>query len=243
MSQVMVRLQKYLADCGLASRRQSEALIAEGRVRVNGDVAVLGQSVDPGADEVTLDGQPVRLDQKLYLVLFKPRGVVTTATDPQGRKTVLDCLPELQSRVYPVGRLDMDVEGVLLLTNDGELAYRLTHPKFAVDKVYTARVKGRFTTETARTLEKGLTLDDGLASVVKAEVLRRFSTATEIRLVLREGRKREVKRLCAATGHPVLSLRRTSMGNITTRGLRPGEWRYLKEAELVQLRKLAGLEP
>ena len=243
MSQVMVRLQKFLADCGLASRRQSETLIAEGRVRVNGGVAVLGQSVDPAVDKVTLDGQPVRLDQKLYLVLNKPRGAVTTATDPQGRKTVLDCLPALRSRVYPVGRLDMDVEGVLLLTNDGELAYRLTHPKFAVDKVYTARVKGQLTSQTARAMEKGLPLDDGLAAVVKAEVLRRFPNATEIRLVLREGRKREVKRLCAAAGHPVLSLRRTSIGNITTRGLRPGEWRYLKENELVQLRKLAGLEP
>lgn len=243
MSQVMVRLQKFLADCGLASRRQSETLIAEGRVRVNGDVAVLGRSVDPAVDKVTLDGQPVRLDQKLYLVLNKPRGAVTTATDPQGRKTVLDCLPALRSRVYPVGRLDMDVEGVLLLTNDGELAYRLTHPKFAVDKVYTARVKGQLTSQTARAMEKGLPLDDGLAAVVKAEVLRRFPNATEIRLVLREGRKREVKRLCAAAGHPVLSLRRTSIGNITTRGLRPGEWRYLKENELVQLRKLAGLDP
>lgn len=239
----MVRLQKFLAECGVASRRQSEVMISEGRVRVNGAVAGVGDKVDPGKDAVTVDGSPIGVDNKVYLVLNKPRGVITSATDPQGRRTVLDCVTGVDARVFPVGRLDRDVEGVLLLTNDGELAYRLTHPKYQVDKVYKAWVHGRFNAAAARAMQEGVELEDGLATAAKVDVLRQRKDATLVRLVMREGRKREVKRLCEAAGYPVRSLIRTAIGNVTAQGLQPGEWRYLKERELADLRRITGLEP
>ncbi len=237
----MVRLHKYLAECGVASRRQSEEMIAAGRVRVNGVVASIGDQIDPACDEVTVDGAPIAADPKVYLLLNKPRGVITSAADPHGRRTVLDCVEGVNARVYPVGRLDRDVEGVLILTNDGELAYRLTHPKHQVDKVYEAWVEGLLTDAAARAMRNGVKLDDGWASAVKVDVLRRRKDATLLQLTMHEGRKHEVKRLCQAVGYPVRSLTRTAVGNLKAEGLKPGEWRYLRAAELADLRRLAGL--
>lgn len=238
----MVRLQKYLAECGVASRRASEKLVAEGRVQVNGEVAQLGQSIDPGADTITLDGEPVSQDHKVYVLLNKPRGVITSAKDTHERATVLDCLEGLRARVYPVGRLDMDTEGVLLLTNDGELAYRLTHPRYEVEKVYLARVEGEMTDTTANRLAAGVELDDGMTAPAKVKVLKHDKRGCLVRLALREGRKREVKRMCAAVGHPVRNLTRSAFGSLTAKGLRPGEWRYVREDELIALRKEAGFD-
>ena len=235
----MIRLQKYLAECGVASRRAAERLIEAQRVTVNGECASVGRSIDPGHDEITVDGAPVVLDDKVYVLLNKPAGVVTTSKDTHGRKTVLQLLRGVETRVFPVGRLDMDVEGVLLLTNDGELSNRLLHPRYAVEKVYRAWVYGEMDDPTARKLEQGVLLEDGKTAPAKVRILRKNENRTLIRLTLREGRKREVKRMLAAVRHPVKSLRRVSFARLEARNLRPGEWRYLEAHEVTALLKFA----
>lgn len=237
----MLRLQKYLAECGVASRRASEKLIDAGRVSVNGETAAIGAQVDPDKDDIRVDGKPIDQDEKVYIVLNKPEGTVTTAKDTHGRKTVLHWVKGVRARVFPVGRLDMDVEGVLLLTNDGELAHRLLHPAYGIDKIYLAWVNGNVHADTIKKLEKGVMLEDGMTAPAKAAILNAGPHATRLELTLHEGRKREVKRMCAATGHPVRSLHRVAFGNVRARGLRPGEWRYLSDQEVRQLRKLARL--
>lgn len=238
-----VRLQKYLAECGVASRRASEGLILAGRVRVNGEVAEIGRTVNPESDTIEVDGRPlVTKSDKVYIVLNKPTGTVTTASDTHGRKTVLDCVRGASARVFPVGRLDMDVEGVLFLTNDGELAHRLIHPSFEVKKIYHAWVRGNFGAEAQRRLENGVLLEDGMTSPAGVEVLRKGNNSTLIQLTIHEGRKREVKRMCAEVGHPVRSLQRVAFGELRATGLRPGEWRYLHENEIESLRTRAGLD-
>jgi len=236
-----MRLQKYLAVCGVASRRAAEQLIAAGRVTVNGAIAQIGQCVDPDADRIRVDRQPIEPDQKVYIVLNKPEDVITTAKDTHGRKTVLDCVDGVKARVFPVGRLDRDVEGVLLLMNDGELAHRLLHPQFEVDKVYLAWVYGEMTAHTAMKMEQGVELEEGVTAPAKAVILNAGKETSLLRLTLHEGHKREVKRLCAAIGHPVRTLHRIAFGNIKAKGLRPGEWRYLSDSEVAGLHKLAGM--
>lgn len=238
----MIRLQKFLAECGIASRREAEKLVAAGRVHVNGALAKVGDSINPATDEVQFDGKPVTADGKVYILLNKPRGVITSVKDTHDRKTVLDCLNGISARVFPVGRLDLDVEGVLMLTNDGELAFRLTHPQFQVEKVYLAWVEGVMTTDTAVRLEEGVQLEDGVTAPASVVILHFGKRTTLIRLVLREGKKREVKRMCAAVGHPVRELQRISIGNVRGKGLKPGEWRYLNESEINGLRSLVGLD-
>ena len=237
----MVRLQKYLASCGIASRRGSEKLIEAGHVKVNGKVARVGETVEPSLDTVTLDGRAVAQEQNVYIVYNKPKGVVTTAKDTHNRQTVIDALSGVDARVFPVGRLDMDVQGALLLTNDGELAYRLAHPKHEVDKVYLAWVHGRMTPETAAGLEQGVQLEDGMTAPASVVILNVGDRTTLIRLTLHEGRRREVKRMCAAVGHPVQDLQRISFGGVHVKGLKPGEWRRLHDQEIAALRSRAGL--
>ena len=237
-----MRLQKYLAACGVASRRESERLIEAGQITINGTAATLGDSVDPDVDAVEYNGQPVSLDAKVYLVLNKPRGVVTTARDTHRRKTVLDCLDGVSARVFPVGRLDMDVEGALILTNDGELAHRLMHPSYGVEKVYMAWVRSAVSPETVARLEAGVDLDDGKTAPARVAVIESYDGASLLRLVLREGRKREVKRMCAAVGHPIRALRRISIGGVHTGNLQPGEWRYLSAGEVAALQQAAKLD-
>ncbi|MCC6143623.1 MAG: rRNA pseudouridine synthase [Candidatus Hydrogenedentes bacterium] len=237
-----MRIQKYLAECGVASRRASERLIEDGRVRVNGHMAEIGQNIDPETDNILVDGKPVKHEEeKVYLVINKPVGSVTTASDTHGRRTVIDFVSSINARVFPVGRLDMDVEGVLILTNDGELAFRLTHPSYEVDKVYLVLVRGLMTAETAIRLEKGVELEDGLTAPAQAVILNEGERTTLVRLTLHEGRKREVKRMCAAVGHPVRRLQRIAFGNVQCKGLRPGEWRHLTRQELDGLKQLADL--
>jgi 23S rRNA pseudouridine2605 synthase len=237
----VVRLQKYLAECGVASRRESETLILDGRVRVNGVVAAIGQTVDADSARIEVDGAPVAQQRLAYIVLNKPRGVVTTAKDTHGRKTVLDLVDGAGSRVFPVGRLDMDVEGALLLTNDGELAHRLMHPKFEIEKTYLAWVAGPMTPETAARLAKGVDLEDGPTAPANVNILRQGHDTTFVRLTLHEGRKREVKRMCEAVGHPVKTLRRVEFAGIDVSGMRVGEWRHLSRDETESLRRHAGL--
>ena len=237
----MVRLQKYLAGCGIASRRQAEDLIEEGRVQVNGETAHVGDSVDPATDQVTFDGRPVVEDTKVYIILNKPKGVVTTAKDTNGRPTVLDSIGGINARVFPVGRLDMDVQGALLLTNDGELAHRLMHPSYHVDKVYLAWVHGIMSPETAVKMEWGVELEDGLTAPATVVILQTGEQDSLVRLILHEGRKREVKRMCAAVGHPVRSLQRVSIAGIHVKDLRPGEWRNLTAREVERLLRLTDM--
>ena len=230
------RLQKVLARAGYASRRRVEELIGQGRVRVNGEVAVLGRRVDADRDVVEVDGAlvPVRAGLVHYL-LNKPAGVVSTAADTHGRPTVVDLVPP-EPRVFPVGRLDMDSEGLLVVTNDGELANRLTHPRHGVDKEYLVHVEGDPSPAALRALRDGVELDDGRTA--PAEVGRLGPGL--LRITIREGRNRQVRRMCQAVGHPVVRLVRTRIGPLVDRSLKPGDWRRLEPAEVLALSAAAG---
>lgn len=224
------RLQKVLARAGLASRRVCEDLIAEGRVTVNGEVAELGRRVDPVADVIEVDGGLVPTAPGLvYYLLNKPAGVVTTAADTHGRPTVVELVPA-EPRVFPVGRLDVDTEGLLLLTNDGVLTHRLTHPSFGVEKEYVASVEGDPTPAALRRLREGVVLDDDPRPTAPAKVAR--LEAGVLRLTIHEGRNRQVRRMCEAVGHPVTRLVRTRVGTLADRRLKPGEWRTLTGDEV-----------
>jgi 23S rRNA pseudouridine2605 synthase len=221
------RLQKVLASTGWGSRRSCEELIAAGRVTVNGEVAQLGRRVDPERDLIEVDGAPVGVKPGLvYYLLNKPGGVVTTAKDTHGRRTVVGLVPS-EPRVFPVGRLDADTEGLLLLTNDGDLAHRITHPSHGVEKEYLVHVRGRLTAGELRRLREGVELDDGVTAPADASQ----PQPGVIRLTIHEGRNRQVRRMCDAIGHPVLRLVRTRIGPITDRSLRPGDWRELSTGE------------
>ena len=229
------RLQKVLARIGIGSRRVCEDLIAEGAVTVNGEVAELGRRVDVDVDEVAVNGVIIGVRPGLvHLLLHKPVGVVTTADDPHGRPTVLELVPD-EPRVFPVGRLDMDTEGLLLLTNDGDLAHRLTHPSFGVEKEYVAHVDGEPTRGELRLLREGVELDDGLTAPAKAALL----GPGVLRLTIHEGRNRQVRRMCEAIGHPVKRLIRTRIGPLADRKLKSGQWRPLTPDELRALERAA----
>ncbi|MCK9910743.1 rRNA pseudouridine synthase, partial [Microbacteriaceae bacterium K1510] len=219
----MERLQKVLAQAGVASRRSCEELITQGRVRVNGKVVLeLGTKVDPHADNIEVDGRPIKQEQKTYILLYKPTGVITSLSDPQGRQVVTDLLTGVKERVYPVGRLDYDTSGLLLLTNDGELANRLAHPSFEIDKVYRARVKGIPTPAKIKQLAAGILLDDGMTAPGEAQLLEVDQAKNQalIQLTIHEGRNRQVRRMCEAVGHPVITLARIQVGFLTLHGVK-----------------------
>ena len=227
------RLQKVLARVGIGSRRVCEDLIAEGRVLVDGEVAVLGRRVDVETALIELDGAPIGVRPDLvHYLLNKPAGVVTTADDPEGRPTVVGLVPT-EPRVFPVGRLDFGTEGLLLLTNDGELAHRLTHPSFGVEKEYVAELQGSPSRATLRRLREGIELDDGVTAPARAALLE----PSVLRLTIHEGRNRQVRRMCDAIGHPVVRLIRTRIGPLADRSLAPGAWRELTGDELRSLQR------
>jgi pseudouridine synthase len=233
-----VRLQKLLAEAGVASRRAAERLIVAGRVRVNGvPVTELGAHADPARDSIEVDGRPIpRAGPKRYVLLHKPRGFLTTREDPRGRPRVFDLVPELGVRLYSVGRLDFDAEGLLLLTNDGALTYRLTHPRHGVRRIYHALVEGRLGPDVLAALERGVVLEDGPARVDRARRLRGAGLGLSwVELSLSEGRYREVKRLCRAVGLVVQRLRRVAFGPIELGELPLGQWRELTPAEVERL--------
>jgi 23S rRNA pseudouridine2605 synthase len=242
------RLQKVLAHAGVASRRHAEELIAAGRVSVNGEtVRQLGTRVNAEADDIRVDGRQLRaLERHSYIVLHKPVGPVTTAHDPQGRQTVLDLLPpEMRARrLYPVGRLDRDTTGLLLLTDDGDLALRLTHPRYALAKEYEALVEGVPAPASIERLRRGVMLPGEARPTAPARVwtLRQEGAETWLAIELHEGRNRQVRRMLEAVGHPVRRLRRVRVGPLELRELAPGEWRPLRERELRALREAVGLE-
>lgn len=238
----MMRLSKILAEAGLASRRGSERLIIQGRVAINGQVVTApGTTADPARDRIAVDGKALPPPQpKRYLLLNKPRGYVTSRRDPQGRPVVLSLAPEAGVRLFPVGRLDFDAEGLLLLTNDGELAHRLLHPRFGVRRVYEAEVAGRMSPQELGRFRHGVVLEDGLAKPVDVRLLRRTRGTAWLRLTFTEGRYREVKRFCAALGHRVVRLRRVQFGPLHLGRLAPGAVRPLSSAEVGRLGAIAG---
>jgi len=227
------RLQKLLARAGFGSRRACELLIAAGRVTVNDKVAILGTRADPAHARIAVDGVPVIVDStRVYWLLNKPAGYVTTASDPQGRPTVVELIPS-EPRAFPVGRLDLDTEGLLLLTNDGELAELLTHPRHGVEKEYLAEVEGTPSPFALRALRQGVELDDGPVQAVRAQVVQRSdSGVSAVEIVVKVGRKRIVRRMCAEIGHPVRRLVRTRIGPLTDPKLAPGVWRPLTPVEV-----------
>jgi len=228
-----VRLQKVLARAGFGSRRTCDDLIAAGRVRVDGAVAVLGCRVDAETAQILVDGAPVGVRPGLvYYLLNKPVGVVTTADDPQGRPVVVGLVPD-EPRVFPVGRLDLDTEGLLLLTNDGEIANRITHPSYGVEKEYVAHVEGSPTRSVLRQLREGVELEDGVTAPARVTPVE----PNVLRLVIHEGRNRQVRRMCDAVGHPVIRLVRTRIGPLADRSIRPGTWRHLETDELRALER------
>jgi 23S rRNA pseudouridine2605 synthase len=226
-----VRLNAYLARAGVASRRKADELIKAGRVSVNGEPGQLNTFVAKH-DRVELDGQPLARQRLAYVLLHKPAGVVTTASDPRGRPTVVDLVSEHEVRLVPVGRLDADTTGALLLTNDGELAHRLAHPRYEVEKVYEAEVEGEPSDEALARLEQGVELDDGPTAPAKTRRL----GPNVVEVTIHEGRKHQVKRMLAAVGHPVRSLHRSRYAGLTLEGLEPGAWRELEPFERDQLR-------
>lgn len=235
------RLQKVLAHAGVGSRRAVEELIAEGRVNVNGHTARLGQRVDISKDVVELDGSRVPLDHRLvYYLVNKPTGVVTTARDTHGRATALD-LVDASVRVWPVGRLDVDSEGAMIVTNDGDLTHRLTHPSFEVPKTYVAEVRGAVGAAALRALTAGVALDDGTTAPAQAMVLERARGSSLVEITIHEGRKRQVRRMLDAVGHPVVRLSRVAIGPIRLGRLKAGTARRLRPDEIMALYRQCGM--
>lgn len=239
-----MRLQKALAEAGFASRRGSEELIKAGRVTVDGVTAELGASADPETQVIAVDGRPIAAEAKEYWLLNKPAGVLSAATDARGRRTVADLVPT-RTRVYPVGRLDLDSTGLLLLTNDGDLAGRLLHPRYHVPKEYEVRVWGVVGRAAVDALRRGVILEDGLTAPAEIRVVEISRPAgagpqTTLRIVVHEGRKRQVRRMMESVGHRVAALHRIRFGSLTDAGLLPGQARRLSTAEIDGLRKQAG---
>jgi pseudouridine synthase len=238
-----IRLRKILSTAGVASRRASEQLLIEGRVSVNGVVVrELGSRADPAKDDIRVDGRRIRTEiRHRYVALYKPRGYVTTRSDPQGRPTVIDLLGRDVGYIYPVGRLDYDSEGLLLLTTDGELAERLTHPRHEVERVYEAIVAGVPDDSALDKLRRGVFIDGrrtARAEVRRGATIKSGGLTTKLTISLREGRNRQVRKMCQAVGHPVRALARVRMGSISVGRLRPGEWRDLTDAEVKGLKGL-----
>ena len=237
-----MRLNKFIARSGICSRRSADLLIQSGKVTVNGiPVQELGILIDEKKDEVTVDGKKVSLQKDLiYILLNKPKGYLTTVKDDFQRPTVLDLVGK-EKKVFPVGRLDFNTEGVLLLTNDGELAYRLTHPKFEIEKTYLVFVKGEIDPIILEKFKQGVKLEEGIVARGEGKIIQAEKKRSVFQLTLREGRKREIKRMCQMVGLKVTNLIRTEFAHLATRGLKTGQWRFLTEREIVQLRKMVGL--
>ncbi len=241
----MDRLQKILSRSGVASRRAAEKLIADGRVSVNGTtVREMGTKADPAVDDIRVDGRRIKAPERLrYILLNKPAGVVTTRSDPQRRPTVLDLLRGVREYVYPVGRLDYDTEGLLLLTNDGDLAARLTHPRHGVERTYEARVAGVPDAADLERLRTGIPLDGRRTQPADVDLLSGRERDGRLRITIREGRNRQVRRMCEAIGHPVKALTRTRIGVLADRQLKPGMWRDLRADEVRTIKSLAATPP
>lgn len=233
----MVRLQKYMADCGVASRRACEEIILAGRVRVNGEIVrELGVRIDEAVARVEVDGKPISLPHnKYYIMLNKPRGYVSTAKDQFDRPTVLDLVGDLSARLYPIGRLDYDSQGLLLLTNDGAFANRLMHPRHQVQKTYRAHVRGHVSRDAVDKLRRGVLLDTGMTAPAKVHIAREMPGSTVLDITIAEGKNRQVRKMCESVGHTVVRLTRTGEGGLTLGNLPEGKWRHLTPREVQML--------
>ncbi|MEG6585686.1 pseudouridine synthase [Dendrosporobacter sp. 1207_IL3150] len=238
---MLERLQKIISQAGVASRREAENLIEAGRVTVNGKVITeLGTKVQPGKDRVAVDGKLLKSEENVYIIMNKPKGVVTTMKDPDGRQTVIDYLRDIPQRVYPVGRLDYNTEGLLLLTNDGELTHALIHPSQKVYKTYVVKVKGVPPEEKLDKLRVGIRLEDGMTAPAKihlTEIDQEKNSAT-LEFIIHEGKNRQIRRMCEAIGYPVRLLKRIKFATLSLQGLKRGQYRHLTAAELDELKKL-----
>ena len=238
---IVMRLNKYLAEAGVASRRGSDEIIRAGRVTVNGRTPdEIGVKVDPDRDQVALDGRLLRLtSETVYCILNKPRGCLTSVTDPHNRKTVMDLVRDIPQRIYPVGRLDLDSEGLLLLTNDGDLSYALTHPGYKIEKEYLVGIQGRPDDEQIRKLESGIPVEGRMTAPAKVTVLSATRRQTNLRITIHEGRKRQIRYMIKYLGYDVTELIRTRIGPIKLGDLNAAAWRYLTENEVESLKKAA----
>ena len=232
-----MRLQKFMAKCGVASRRKSEEIILEGRVNVNGNIVKeLGFKINENKDLVMVDGKLLELEErKVYILLNKPVGYITTVADEFGRKKVIDLLKDIEERVYPVGRLDYDTSGLLLLTNDGDLAYKITHPKYEKTKKYIAKVSGVPTENKLQEFRNGLQIEDYLTSKAEISILDVAGSNATLEIIIHEGRNRQVRKMCSKIGHPVIELKRVEIGTIKLGNIKEGEWRHLRQKEIDSL--------
>lgn len=235
-----MRLARYLAMTGAASRRHAEELIVQGRVTVNG--AIIDKpsfTVDPEQDIVLLDDRRPAVENKVTLLLYKPAGYICSVSDPQGRLTVMELVKEIRQRIYPVGRLDFDTEGLLLMTNDGDFANLMIHPRYEMVKTYEAKVKGLVKSEDIRKLTRGVLLDDGITAPAKVQIFEQSDRDTLLQLEIHEGRKRQVRRMCDVVGHPVIHLKRVAFSCLDLEGLQPGQYRFLNDVEVKRLVEMA----
>jgi len=238
-----IRLQKIIADAGYASRREAEKLIEEGRVTVNGKIAKLGDKADPETDHIKIDGKLLKKTKKdyIYIILNKPKKVMCTTSDPEVRETIMDLIKGIKKRVWPVGRLDYHSEGLVLITNDGELTLRLTHPKYKVEKVYEVKVKDLPDEKKIEKLRKGIWLEDGKTLPCEIEFLKKTKENSWFKVTIREGKKRQIRRMFHAIGHDVMKLKRIAIGPIKLGKLPLGAYRPLNEKEIIALKKSVGL--
>ena len=234
MNNENVRLQKYIADAGIASRRKAEELIQRGKVKINGTVcSVLGTKVNSETDEVEVNGTVIeKVKKKYYIMLNKPSGYITTTEDDRQRPTVMELVSDIKTRLYPVGRLDFDTEGLLIITNDGEFANRLIHPSKEIEKVYLAEVKGLPGLEILKKLQRGVDIGDYVTRPAKAELIRGSERMSTVRLTVSEGKKRQVRRMMESVGYPVVALKRVEIGPLMLGNLPRGKWRHLRQAEI-----------
>ena len=242
MADQTVRLQKYLAECGVASRRKSEELIEQGKVRVNGKVAAIGDKIDPRHDTITVSGKKIiRQKSFTYIMLHKPRGFITTMSDEMDRKCVAQLIQDVPARVYPVGRLDRDSEGLLLFTNDGAFANAMTHPSKHVPKTYRVTVRPDVSQEQLTALTEGIIIDDAKTAPAEVHVVTREENRVVLEIILYEGRNRQIRKMCEKIGLEVARLRRTAVGSVKLGMLKQGDWRNLTEDEVRKLQLAAGM--
>ncbi|MBC3803515.1 pseudouridine synthase [Acetobacterium fimetarium] len=231
-----MRIQKYMAQCGVASRRKSEELIKQGLVQVNGEtIREPGFAVEPDQDEIVVNGKKLTVSPLVYVMLNKPKGVLSTAVDTHGRQRVIDLVP-IKERLYPVGRLDMDTEGLLLLTNDGELTFSLTHPSHEFEKTYVGLVRGCPTKPSLERFRQGMAIEDYHTAPAAIRILKQNRDTARLEMKIHEGKKRQIRKMCEAMGHPIIELKRVAMGSITLGELKPGDWRYLTKDEITYLK-------
>ena len=235
-----IRIQKYISDCGLMSRRAAEKEIEQGFFKVNGVKATIGQKIDPDKDEVEYKGKPVKgSSKKVYVMLYKPRGYVTTMSDDEGRKCIPELLKDIPERVYPCGRLDMDSEGLLILTNDGEVANKLMHPKHHVEKIYHVKVKGEIEPEVLVSLNGPMVIDDYKIKPVQVSIIERKEGNTILRFILSEGRNRQIRKMCEQVNLKITRLKRVAVGDLTIGMLKPGQWKYMNFNEIGILKNMS----